>query len=384
MRAAVYDVTSGPVAVREVPDPQPGPGEVVLAVRATGICRSDWHAWHGRESVVLPHIGGHEYAGEVVAVGAAVTSFTVGDRVTAPFVCGCGRCEFCRAGDAQVCPHQVQPGFDLPGSFADYVVVPAAEANLVRLPESVGFGEAAAMGCRFGTAYRAVAAHGRPRPGQWVAVHGCGGVGLSAIMVARALGARVVAVDVAPSARARAEQLGADVIIATEPAGGEIDKVAAAIGAAVVDATGGGAHVSLDAIGSASAATASMYSLRRRGRHVQVGLLHGAEVHPPLPIDRLIGWELEVLGSHGMPARDYPAMLDMVVAGTLRPADLITRTTDWAGIGPALAAMDQPGSDGITVAVPSPAPKPLPPRVPERFSRKHGAGTDDGLSELHL
>lgn len=345
MRAAVYSSIAGPIEVRDVPRPSCPADGVVLHVEATGICRSDWHAWHGREAVALPHVGGHEYAGTIAEVGIAVTGLAVGDRVTVPFVCGCGVCELCVAGDAQVCPDQRQPGFDLPGSFAEYVAVPAAGANVVALPDPVGFTEAAALGCRFATAFRAVVRHGRVAPGQWVAVHGCGGVGLSAVMIAVALGARVIATDVSGQALARAAALGAETTIdatAGDPA---------SVGDAVRRATGG-AHVAVDALGSAATAVASVSSLRRRGRHIQVGLLHGTNVHPPLPMDRVIGWELEIIGSHGMSARDYPAMLDMVVGGRLQPAKLVTRTIGLDGIGAALAAMDEPGSDGITVAVP--------------------------------
>lgn len=395
MKAAVYASNSGPIRVREVPDPVPPAGGALLAVRATGICRSDWHAWHGREEVALPHIGGHEYAGEIVALAADLAAsdaaqFAIGDRVTVPFVCGCGRCEYCAAGDAQVCPNQQQPGFDLPGSFAEYVAVPAAAANLVRLPDSVTFTEAAALGCRFATAFRAVTAHGRVEPGHWVAVHGCGGVGLSAVMIAVALGARVIAVDVADSALARATALGAEIALngrslgagpaRDTPSPASAHAVSpAAIGAAVTERTGG-CHLSLDALGSADTAVASVMSLRRRGRHVQVGLLHGAAATPPLPMDRVIGWELEIIGSHGMSARDYPAMLDMVTAGRLHPGDLVTATIGLDGIGDALAAMNLPGSDGITVAVPSFS---APPGSLGSPPVRHGAstGTDGAASD---
>ncbi len=343
VQAAVYSSIAGPVDVRDVPRPRCPADGIVLRVEATGICRSDWHAWRGREIVALPHIGGHEYAGTIAEIGAAVTGLVVGGRVTVPFVCGYGVCEFCAAGDAQVCPDQRQPGFDLPGSFAEYVAVPAAGVNVVMLPDSVGFTEAAALGCRFATAFRAVVAHGRVTRGQWVAVHGCGGVGLSAVMIAVALGARVIAIDVSRRALDRAADIGAETAI--DAAG--TDPIA--VGEAVHRATGG-VHLSIDALGSA--AVASVSSLRRRGRHIQVGLLHGADVHPPLPMDRVIGWELEIIGSHGMSARDYPAMLDMVASGMLQPAKLVTRTIGLDGIGAALAAMDRPGSDGITVAVP--------------------------------
>src|SRR6478752_2305743 len=319
VRAVVYDAIGQEPEVREVPEPECPAGAVVVAVRATGVCRSDWHAWRGHDPVTLPHVPGHEFAGEVVRIGEGVSRVAVGDRVTAPFVCGCGACEFCRNGDAQVCPDQYQPGFTGPGSFAEQVMVPAADTNVVRLPGEVGFVEAAALGCRFATAFRAVQAHGRVSQGQWLAVFGCGGVGLSAVMVGRALGARVVAVDVA----AAVEQ--------------------------VRQVTGGGVHVGIDAIGSPSVVAASVGSLRRRGRHVQVGLLLGEDAATALPMDRILAHELEVIGSHGMAAVDYPAMLELVEQGLLDPRSLVTRVIGLDEAGAALAAMDRPGPPGLTV-----------------------------------
>ncbi len=264
----------------------------------------------------------------------------VGERVTVPFVCGCGRCEFCLAGDAQVCPHQTQPGFTGAGSFADLVPIHAADHNLVTLPGSVDFVTAASLGCRFATAYRALTAHGRVRRGDWVAVHGCGGVGLSAVMIATALGARVVAIDVSTAALDRAGELGADVLV---PAGDEVPE-------RVLAATGGGAHVSLDAAGSADTAVASVDCLRPRGRHVQVGLLLGRHSTPPLPMDRVVAKELEIHGSHGMAARDYPALLKMLASAALRPELLVGEVIGLEGAGAALAAMSRPATRaGITV-----------------------------------
>jgi alcohol dehydrogenase len=274
--------------------------------------------------------------------------------VTAPFACGCGRCEFCLAGDAQVCPRQTQPGFTGPGSFAELVVVHAADANLVTLPADVSFVTAACLGCRFATAFRAVTAHGRVRPGDWLAVHGCGGVGLSAVMIGAALGARVVAVDVSAAALARARELGAEAAIGADGAsadgpsayGSDAD---GGVAAAVAEVTGGGAHVSIDALGSPAVAAESLRCLRRRGRHVQVGLLPGGPV--PLPVDLVIARELEVYGSHGMAARDYPAMMRMVTDGTLRPARLTGDVIGLEGVPQALAAMDRPAAAaGMVVA----------------------------------
>ena len=341
MRVLRYAVTSGPLSLLEVPAPSCPPDGVVLHVAATGVCRSDWHAWKGHDPVALPHVPGHEFAGTIAAAGPQVTRWEVGARVTAPFVLGCGVCEFCRAGDAQVCPDQEQPGFTLPGSFADQVAVPRADANLVRIPDSVEMVAAAALGCRFATAFRALTAHGRIEPDQWVAVHGCGGVGLSSVMIAVALGASVVAVDVSPAALALAAELGA---VATVNAHDRLDTAAA-----VAEFTDGGAHVSIDAIGRPETAAASIRSLRRRGRHVQVGLLLGANASTPLPMDLVISRELEIYGSHGMAAREYPAMLAAVADGRLHPEQLIGRVVELAEATGVLTAMDRRTDPGLTV-----------------------------------
>ena len=200
MQAVRYDAYGATPSLVDIPPPECPTDGVLVEVRATGVCRSDWHAWQGHDPVPLPQVPGHEFAGVITAVGPQVTTRQVGERVTVPFVCGCGRCEYCAAGDAQVCPEQSQPGFTMPGSFAELVAIPAADLNVVPLPDDLDFVTAAALGCRFATAYRALTAHGRVRRGDWVAVHGCGGVGLSAVMIAVALGARVVAVDMSEPA----------------------------------------------------------------------------------------------------------------------------------------------------------------------------------------
>ena len=139
MKAVVYSGYGVMPEVAEVADPVCPADGVVIAVGATGVCRSDWHAWRGHDPVALPHIGGHEFAGVVLSVGPEVSKWRAGDRVTVPFACGCGRCEFCLGGDAQVCPNQTQPGFTGPGSFAELVAAHAADANLVVIcPEFSG------------------------------------------------------------------------------------------------------------------------------------------------------------------------------------------------------------------------------------------------------
>ena len=338
MKAVVYSGYGAAPVLTEVPDPACPTDGVLIKVGATGVCRSDWHAWKGHDPVALPHIGGHEFAGTVVTAGPEVRRWRAGDRVTVPFACGCGRCEHCLGSDAQVCPRQTQPGFTGPGSFAELVAVHAADANLVALPAGLDYVTAACLGCRFATAFRAVTAHGRVRPGDWLSVHGCGGVGLSAVMIGAALGARVLAVDVSAAALYRARELGAEVAV---------DAGMADLPAAIAEVTGGGAHVSIDALGSPVLAADSVRCLRRRGRHVQVGLLPGGPV--PLPMDLVIARELEIYGSHGMAARDYPAMLAMVADGTLRPGLLIGDVIGLEDVGQALAAMDGPTPAGMTV-----------------------------------
>lgn len=293
----------------------------------------------------LPMVPGHEFAGTVHQVGSDVTSWTVGDRVTAPFVLGCGRCAYCVAGDQHVCPDQAQPGFTYAGSWAELVVVPAAETNMVRLPEDVDFVSGASLGCRFATAFRAVRTHGGVAAGDAVAVHGCGGAGLSAVMIATALGARVIAVDLGEEARSLASRLGAEEVI--DPV--ETPDVVARI----QELTDGGAHVSLDAAGAPEVAVASVRCLRRRGRHVQVGLLLGVDATAGLPMDLVVSRELQILGSHGMPAGDYPEMLEMIARGDLDPRLLVHSVIGLPAAPAALMAMDEPSPwPGMTVIVP--------------------------------
>ncbi|MFD0026873.1 zinc-dependent alcohol dehydrogenase family protein [Streptomyces sp. NPDC055059] len=342
MRAVVFEKFGERAEVREVPDPAPAPHGVVVRVEATGLCRSDWHGWMGHDpDIRLPHVPGHELAGVVEAVGADVQDRRPGDRVTVPFVCACGTCASCAAGDHQVCERQTQPGFTHWGSFAEYVALDHAAVNLVDVPDELSFATAAGLGCRFATAFRAVVAQGRVAAGEWVAVHGCGGVGLSAVMIAAASGARVVAVDVSPAALDLARTFGASHCLNAS----EVPDVAAA----VRELTGGGAHLSLDALGSPVTCAASVGGLRRRGRHVQVGLL---PQDPVVPMGRVIGLELELLGSHGMAAHAYPRMLETVRAGVLRPDLLVTSTITLDAAPAALDAMGAAPGAGVTIIEP--------------------------------
>lgn len=342
MRAAFFTEYQGPVEIQNVEDPTPENGGVVIKVGATGLCRSDWHGWMGHDSdVKLPHVPGHEFAGTVEAVGKDITRWKVGDRVTVPFVSGCGHCPECHSGNHQVCDHQFQPGFTHWGSFAEYVAIDYADTNLVRLPDEMDFATAASLGCRFATSFRGVIDQGKVSAGQIVAVHGCGGVGLSAIMIAAAAGARVIAVDIDDVKLDLARELGAiDILNA---------KTCDDIPSAIKDLSGGGAHVSVDALGSAITSFNSVSSLRKRGKHIQIGLMTGDHAHARVPMDRIVAHELEILGSHGMQAFRYDAMIDMIMTGKLAPQKLIRDRVTLAEGATALMNMDNFVSTGVTV-----------------------------------
>ena len=342
MRAAIYQEFRQPLRVERVGDPAPPDDGVVIAVKATGVCRSDWHGWMGHDADIrLPHVPGHELAGIVAAKGKLVSRWSVGDRVTVPFVCACGSCRPCRSGNQQVCDHQFQPGFTHWGSFAEFVAIHRADLNLVRLPDELTFETAASLGCRFATSFRAIVDQARVTPGQWVAVHGCGGVGLSAIMIARSLGAQVIAIDIAKDKLNLARTLGANI---TLDAGEHTD-----IPEAVRDVTRGGADVSLDALGSPQTCFNSIACLAKRGKHIQVGLLLAQQSRPALPMDQVLSKELEILGSHGMQAHRYPAMLDMIGNGQLEPGKLIGRTITLEECVSVLPSMDRNPSPGVMI-----------------------------------
>lgn len=342
MKAAVYHQFQGPVGIERVPVPSCPPDGVVLQVEATGICRSDWHGWMGHDpGIVLPHVPGHEMAGVVVEAGRLVQRFRTGDRVTLPFVCGCGTCVQCASGNHQVCDHQFQPGFTAWGSFAEYVAIERADLNLVRLPAEISFVTAASLGCRFITSFRAIVDQGRVQPGHWVVVHGCGGVGLSAIMIAAAAGANVVAVDIMPGKLKLAAEMGATVTLNSKELTG--------LEQAIRDASQGGAHISVDALGSAETCVNSINSLRKRGKHIQVGLMTGNDSMPAVPMASVIARELEIIGSHGMQAFRYDDMLQMILSGRLKPEKLVQKTVSLEEGAGELVAMDNFRNDGITV-----------------------------------
>jgi alcohol dehydrogenase len=291
--------------------------------------------------ISLPHVPGHELAGIIEETGKEVKNFRKGDRVTVPFVCGCGSCPECQSGNHQVCGNQTQPGFTHWGSFAEYVAIDFADTNLVVLPPEIDNITAATLGCRFITSFRAVVDQARVKGGQFVAVHGCGGVGLSAVMIAHALGAQVIAIDIHKETLDFARELGASFTINALETPGLIEEIR--------DLSKGGVHVSLDALGSQETCFNSVAGLRKRGKHIQVGLMTGDHAHPKVPMDKVIAHELEIIGSHGMQSFKYPDMFEMIRGGNLQPQKLVERMISLEEVAAELPAMDRFGNKGVVV-----------------------------------
>ena len=346
MKAAVMEAIRKPLVVNDVPDPQCPPNGAIIKTGAEGICRSDWHVWSGDWSWVgltpmLPLVMGHEFSGVVEEAGPEVRDFQKGDRVLVPFSQGDGTCEFCRNGSSNICNTPFVPGITYWGGYGEYVGIPFADLNLVKMPDGIGFLEGASMGCRFMTSYHGLVDRALVRPGEWVAVHGCGGIGLSAIHIASAIGAQVIAVDLDGRKLELAQSIGASHIVNAKAGDPTM---------AIMDITGGGAHVSVDALGVATTCRNSINSLRKQGRHLQIGLTTQVEKgEVAIPIDKVVMMELQLIGTLGMQASHYPGMLQMVEAKKLNPKSMITGTVDLGGAAKILEEMTNFQNVGVTI-----------------------------------
>lgn len=346
MRALVLEEIGKPLVVRNMPDPTNTADGVIVRVEANGVCRSDWHSWLGHWNWLgvetpLPHIMGHEFCGVIEDVGKDVTRFKKGDRVIVPFTQGDGTCPMCQAGHHNVCDNITLPGINIWGGYGKFVHIPNADTNLVILPESIDFVEAAGVGCRFMTAFHGVTDQAQVRPGEWVAVHGCGGVGLSAIQIITALGAHAIAVDINDEKLAFAKELGA---VAT------VNSKKENAAESIKELTKGGAHVSVDALGITETCQSAINSLAKRGRHLQIGLTTSNEKGMiPVPIDLIVINEIQIVGSYGMQAPRYPQMLRMIENGILSPKDLVTQTISIEEAGSVIESMGNYTNMGVTV-----------------------------------
>lgn len=346
MRAAVMEAVRKPLVVKDVADPSCPSNGVIIRSEAEGVCRSDWHAWSGDWAWIglvppMPLVMGHEFCGVIEEVGKEVKGFKKGQRVLVPFSQGDGICEYCRSGHSNVCANAAIPGFSYWGGYGRFVGVPNADQNLVEMPDDVGYLEGASMGCRFMTSYHGIVDRAQVRPGEWVAVHGCGGIGLSAIHVAAAIGANVIAVDLDDRKLELAKKVGAQHVVN----GKNTDAVMA-----IFDLSHGGAHVSVDALGIKTTCRNSILSLRKQGRSLQIGLTTSAEKgEVEVPIDRMVTMELQLIGTLGMPASRYPSMLQMVEAKKLDPKSMITETVGLDGASRVLEEMTSFQNVGVSI-----------------------------------
>ena len=339
MRAAVLREYNADLSIEEVPDPVCPEDGVVLKVLACGVCRSDWHGWTGEHPRVKPgQIGGHEYCGEVVEAGPRA-QHRVGERLVAPFILACGACPTCQSGQGHTCPNQRLPGFIEPGAFAEYVAVPF-DHNLAVLPASLSPTVAAGLGCRVTTAWHALTGRASVQAGEWLAVHGTGGIGLAAVILGRALGARVIAVDIVPKKLALALSLGAEAAV---------DAREGTTAATIRDLTGGGAHVSVEALGIAATTNASIECLRPLGRHVQVGMPVGHTARMEINMNAVYMGNLAVYGTRGMPSWRYPSLLSLIEAGRIDMSPMIAREIALSQTGGELAAFNGPTPPGVAV-----------------------------------
>ncbi len=345
MKAAVMTSFKNPLEVQTLPDPVPGPADAVIRTEACGVCRSDWHMWQqdwtwAGIDVELPRVPGHEFGGVVEEVGKDVKNFKGGDRVTVPFHLACGHCVHCQTGHSNRCMAYGAIGFHHHGGYGDYTMVPSADSTLVNLPEEVGALDAAALGCRYMTSYHGIAEQAAVRPGEWVVIFGMGGVGLSSVQIASAIGARVIAVSRNEDKLEQARKEGA---IAVLKAGEDVPQQ-------VEEMTKGGADVSIDALGIGETTLAAVQSLGNGGRHVRIGLT-GAEEQGniSLPVDLMTIKEISFTGSFGCPTTSYRGLLSLVQRGKLNPTSIVDRTISVEEAGSVLDSMTDYQTRGFNV-----------------------------------
>ncbi|PUB09792.1 zinc-binding dehydrogenase [Yoonia sediminilitoris] len=338
MRAAVVRDFNEDLSIETVEDPSCPDNGVVLEVAACGVCRSDFHGWvGGHPKVTNGSILGHEYCGTVVEAGAQA-KYRIGDKLIAPFILGCGDCPACRTGHSNTCESAIVPGFGAPGAYAEFVAVPF-DHNLVHLPETMSEALAAGLGCRVTTAWHALTDRANVRAGEWVAVHGTGGIGLSALLLAKMLGARVIVVDVVQEKLDHALTLGADAAVnaATQD-----------VPDAICEITKGGAQVSLEALGIAQTTNASVECLATLGRHVHVGMPAGDGMME-VNMRAIYSKQLAFYGTRGMPAWKYPSLLEMIERGDVDLTPMLDREVTLSGASAELRAMKGPTRPGTAV-----------------------------------
>lgn len=339
MRAMVLEEYGSPLVLKDKPIPKPGPNEAVIRVRACGLCGTDLKIQAGKlPGTRVPVTMGHEPAGEVVAVGSDVRSLSEGDRVLAHFYVTCGVCEWCRTNRESVCKDIIgRVGFELDGGYADYLRLPAS--SFLPLAPGIGFEEGAILGDAVGTAYHALLRRGGLVAGETALVMGVGGVGLHVVQMARAMGARTVAVDISDPKLDLARKCGADHAVRY---GEDYEQ-------RVRDELGGDRpHLIVETVGRPETVEANIKLLRPGGRLVIVGYLPGSTFRVD-PLAALLD-EISVLGSRACTKQDLKAVIDMVGRGVVKP--VITQRFPLEKVNEAFKLLADDGILGRAVIVP--------------------------------
>ncbi len=313
MKAAILYAAKEPLRIEEIPTPTPGAGEVLVKVAACGLCHTDLHYIdHGTPTFKKPPIIlGHEISGTVAGLGSGVKSWKEGDRVLLPAVYGCGECDMCRTGRENICYHMVMFGNNVNGGYAEYVLAPAKD--ILALPDEIPLVEGSIIADATTTPYHAVVNRGKVKPGDKVVVFGCGGIGLNVVQVAAAVGAQVIAVDIVDQKLEWARELGAEVTLNST----QFDR----IDKEIRKLTGGGADIGFEALGNPVVQSQTFNSLRTGGRFVVVGF---ASKPMQLNTGKVMYREMEIIGSLGCRAVDYPRVIELARQGKIKVKELVT------------------------------------------------------------
>ncbi|MEM4436743.1 MAG: alcohol dehydrogenase catalytic domain-containing protein [Sulfolobales archaeon] len=306
MKAALLHRIGEPLSIEEVPDPKPDYGEVLIRVKAVGVCHSDLEIIDGKISLPkqLPHILGHEIAGVIEKVGEGVKDLNVGDRVALSWLWWtCGKCRFCLVGRENICPNQKNTGYSVDGGYAELVKAPAT--HVLRVPDKVPYPEATSATDAVATPLRALTFAARVMPGDLVAVFGIGGLGLNAVQIAKVLGAKVAAVDILDEKLMLAREAGADYLINSKLE----DPVKYLKNL-------GGVDVALTTVESLSAMRQAYDSLASGGTLVLIGLPTG---ELSLPVIEWVLKDIKVVGNIGFTRHDINQSLKLISDGKVKP-----------------------------------------------------------------
>ena len=315
MKAAIFKEPKQPLEIEEVETPKIEANEILVKIAACGVCNTDLHYIdHGVPTFKKPPmILGHEPSGIVEEVGSEVKNFKVGDRVIIPPVFSCGYCPNCRLGRENICFNMVMLGNHINGAYAEYTKAPAKDCQ--HLPEELPLEESCIIADAISTPYHAVTNRAQVKPGDSVVVFGCGGVGINVVQMAAAAGASVIAVDIVDSKLDKSKELGAQYTINSS---GKEDKE---LLKEIRKITGGGADISIEAIGNPKTIELASSAIKAGGCHCQVGYTHHKV---SMNAGRLMFRETEIKGSLGCRPVDYPKIIEMVKTGKIKLKPVVT------------------------------------------------------------